>query len=427
MNRIKPTLSSFELLAVYLSYVARYVYPLFLLPYYGRTLGAGGYAVILAGMSLSNSIWLFVNYGFSTVGARDVVHTETDAQRAAILRRQFTARLVLCVPGVLIGAVAVANSPIFARVPGIGVPVVAMGLVAAFNLGWYFASTGRARKSVAIEVIGFILSLSLIFCFIHRPADLRHVFPLLLLSSSVQLGLAYWALRGEFDGLLGKLREALELIRKSTIIFVYGGTSVLLIGASTYVLSLLAPAGEVGAFGIAERLIGAGLSLMGPAAQILVPKVTFLVGGDTHRANTLARRIFAFFFCGAALATLVTVFAAGWIIPLIFGQGFEHAVPVLKTLAFVLPVSVCTQVLGMYFLIPRKREGLLARGGVIGALVNLACAVPLATHWGAIGMAVARLLGESTLLAVLLLGVWRAGLMAEFVGGRPCAGTPART
>ncbi|WP_414442458.1 polysaccharide biosynthesis C-terminal domain-containing protein [Burkholderia sp. 22PA0106] len=425
MNRIKPTLSSFELFAVYLSYVSRYLYPLFLLPYYGRTLGAGGYAVILAGMSLSNSIWLFVNYGFSTVGARDTVHTQTDAERAAILRRQFSARLVLCVPGAIVGAIAATQSAIFARVPGIGVPVVAMGLVAAFNLGWYFASTGRAKKSVAIEVVGFVLSLSMIFCFIHRPGDLKFVFPLLLVSSVVQLGLAYWSVRREFSGLLSSPRDALGLIRQSTVIFIYGGTSVLLIGASTYVLSLLAPAAEVGAFGVAERLIGAGLSLMGPAAQILVPKVTFLVGRDAQRANLLARRIFAFFFGGATLATFVTVFAAGWVVPFIFGAGFAHAVPVLQLLAFVLPVSVCTQVLGMYFLIPRKREGLLARSGVISAIVNLACAVPLATHWGAMGMGVARLLGELTMLGVLLVGVWRAGLVAEIVGARRCAGSPA--
>lgn len=416
MNKIRLPLSKIELLAVYLSYAFRYLYPLVLVPYYGRVLGSGGYGVVLAGMSLSNTVWMFVNYGFSTVGSRDIVHTEQDSERDPILREQFTARLLLCIPAVVVGLIAAYRSPLLSPVPGACVLVVAGGVLSAFNLGWYFTGTGRAKTSVMIEVLGFILSSTMVFTLIRHADDIVRVFPLTFASITVQLVLAYVVVRREFSGLLAPLRRAFDLIKRSTIIFVYGGTSVLLIGASAYILSLFASPSEVSAFGVSERLVGAGLSLMGPAGQILVPKVMYLVNRDKAHANMIARRLFAVFFCGAVTGVIVTRTLSGWLVPVVFGREFSGAVPVLNLLVLVLPVSVCTQILGMYVLIPRKREGMLARCGIVGALANVAAAIPLASHFGAMGMAEARLLGESSLLVMLIIGVWRAGLLREVLG-----------
>lgn len=417
---MKASSSHTQLAAVYVAYAFRYLYPLIMLPYYGRALGPAGYGIVLAGMSLSNSLWLFVSYGFPTVGSRDTVHARDASERAEILKTQVSARLLLCLPAIIAGLVAIYLSLTFRSRPLSGLVVIGMGLTASFNVGWYLVSTGRALASIRIEIIGFALCTLLIFGFVHHTGDVARVFPLLLTSMVIQLGIAYWLIRAEFDGMLASLKSAVRLIRQSTTIFIYGGTSVLLTGASTYLLSTMAAPVEVSSFGIAERLIAAGLSLMSPAAQILVPKVTYMVGKDPCRANRLTRRIFVLFFSGAIIAALMTVMLSAWLIPLVFGAGFAHSVPVLNLMVFVLPVSVCTQVLGMYFLVPRKLERLLARAGVLSAIVNLACAIPLASHWGALGMASARLIGELTMFVALATAMWRAQLLAELfdIGGK---------
>lgn len=416
MNKVQTSLSKIEILAVYFSYAVRYLYPLVLVPYYGRVLGPSGYGVVLAGMSLSSSLWLLVNFGFSTVGGRDVVHTEHASERDSIFRDQFTARLLLCIPGAAIGIIAVCRSEPLSNVPGAGFFVVAGGILAAFNIGWWFTSTGRARTSVMIEVLGLVLSLVLLITFIRKPADVDRVFPLTFASSMVQTLLAYWLVRKEYSGFVAPVRAAVDLIKRSTVIFIYSGTAVLMLAASTYILSLLASPSEVSAFGVSERLIAAGMSIMAPAAQILAPKVMFLVSRNEAQANWIARRIFAVFFFGALAGVIITTLFSGWLIPLIFGPEFRHAVQVLNIMVFVLPVGVCTRVLGIYFLIPRKLERLLAWSGAIGALVNLAAAILLASYWGATGMALARLLSECSLLAMLMIGIWRAGLFRDILG-----------
>jgi PST family polysaccharide transporter len=413
MNPVKSSGGRAELATMYIAYVLRYVYPILLLPFYARTLGATGYGIILAGMSLSNSLNRFTSFGFPTVGGRDTVHAATDAERAAILSSQMTGRLLLCIPTGIFGLGAVALSPALSEHPLLGGTAVVLGLLGAFNVGWYFTSTGRAKRCVLIEVAGFVMSLALIFAFVRQPSDLLWVFPLLLTSSAVQLALAFGSIRREFFNWFSSIRDGIDLIRRSTVIFVYAGTSVLLINASTYILSIFAPVSEVGAFGVAERLISVAYSLTLPAAQVLVPKVTYLVGVDPAKANRLTRRILAFFLFGAIGAVACTMLLADWVVPFVLGKDFEPSVRVLKVFVLVLPLNVTSQGLALYFLIPRHHEGLLARVGVASALVNLLTAIPLASHWGAMGMVAARLIGELTLLTTLLYCLFRSGLIRQ--------------
>ncbi|CAD6562317.1 oligosaccharide flippase family protein [Paraburkholderia sabiae] len=415
MDQVKPSKTRAELVATYFAYVVRYVYPLLLLPFYGRTLGPAGYGVVLAGMSLSNTLWRFVNFGFPTVGGRDTVYAKDGTERAAILSSHMTGRLLLCIPTAVFGLGAVAFSPVLSAHPMLGCTTVLLGLLAAFNPGWYFTSTGRARTSILIEVVGFVTSLALIFLFIRDPSDLSLVFFLLLASCVLQTVLGYGVIRREFAGWFSSIKAGIDLIQRSKVIFIYTGTSVLLITASTYLLSVLAPAAEVGAFGVAERLIAVALSLTVPASQILIPKVTYLVGQDPAKANRLAYGILAFFLFGSLVGVALTMLLADWVVPLVFGKGFQSSVPVLKVFVLVLPLSVVNQTLGLYFLIPRHRDGMLARAGVATAVVSIVAAIPLASHWGAMGMVAARLLGELTLLATLLVSLIRSGLIAEML------------
>ncbi|WP_051378833.1 lipopolysaccharide biosynthesis protein [Derxia gummosa] len=412
-----------DLLAVYLAYAFRYLYPLVLLPFYGRTLGAEGYGTVMAGLSLSNTLWMLVTWGLPSLGGRDTALAGDDRPtRARILAGQLSGRLLLALPVALTGAVALSASPVLSGLPGAALAVLLLGCSAGFNLGWYYTATQRARTSVHIEVFGFALSLALLLGCVRGPEDASLVLWLLLLSCLGQLGIAYWLVRAEFAGARPTLAAGADAVRQSTTLFIYSGTSVLLITSSTYLLSLLAPAGEVGAFGVAERLISAGLSLMGPASQILFPRITRLVADDPDAANRATRRILAVFAGGALLALLVTLAAAPLVIGLLVGARFEGAVPVLRLLAFVLPVAAATQVLGNYFLIPRQQDGTLARAAIVSALVNLGCAVPLASHWGALGMAAARLAGEIVLLGLVLAGIRRAGLLGQLLGRRDATG-----
>ncbi len=397
---------------VYLAYTLRYLYLLLLIPFYGRVLGVEGYGVVLAAMSLMTIAWRFVEWGFATIGMREMA-TATPDRFGVLMGHHLSARLLLTVAAILGGAAAIILSPVLAAHPIAGAAAVTLGIVSAFNLGWYFVGSHRPRAAVKLEVLGFAVSLVLIFALVRDEDDSGLVLLSLLCSGVVASGFAYWQVRKEMTGATLGIKQGVQLIRQSSTVFLYTGTSALLVASSTYLLSILSTSAEVGSFGAAERLIAVGLSVMGPAGQIFVPKITALFVKDVNGAHALIRKAFLLIL-GIGMAGLGCSLLLGpWVVPIIFGPGFENSVPVLQLMAVLFPISGCNLVLASYVLIPQHKESVLAKVVLAGAAISLLIAVPLGMHFGGMGMAVARLVGESIVLISLTYYCWKMGILAR--------------
>ena len=397
---------------VYIAYTLRYLYLLLLIPFYGRVLGVEGYGVVLAAMSLMTIAWRFVEWGFSTIGMRDISTAEPQ-QYPALMGAHLSARALLTVLTLLGGAAAILLSPVLSAHPLAGIAAVLLGVVSAYNLGWYFTGSHRPRAAVKLEVLGFAVSLVLVFALVRDEDDSGLVLVSLLCSGVIALAAAYWQIRKEITGFKLNIKAGWGLIGSSSTVFLYTGTSALLVSSSTYLLSLLSTSAEVGAFGAAERLVAVGLSVMGPAGQIFVPKITALFTKDVDAAHALIRKALLLLLGIGVAGLLCSLVLGPWVVPLIFGQGFESSVGILQCLAVLFPISALNLVLSSYVLIPQHKEGLLAKVILVGAAISLLCAVPLGIYHGGMGMAVARLIGESIVLLSLVYSCWKLGILAR--------------
>jgi O-antigen/teichoic acid export membrane protein len=100
-------------------------------------------------------------------------------------------------------------------------------------------------------------------------------------------------------------------------------------------------------------------------------------------------------------------------VPLIFGPGFEGSVPILQCMALLFPINAITLILSSYVLIPLHQERLLAKVVLTSALISLLCAVPLGLEYGGIGMAIARIGGETLVLLSLTVACWKMGILTR--------------
>ncbi|MDQ7747036.1 oligosaccharide flippase family protein [Hydrogenophaga pseudoflava] len=405
------TRSSLDFAFVYAAYSLRYLYLLVLIPFYGRILGTEGYAVVLSALSLMNLAWLFNSWGLAPSGTRAVA---TASNPDEIFGAQFTARLwlaLLVIPGTL---VAIHLSPILAANRWAAYAAMAMGVVSAFNLGWYYTGTHRPRTTVRLEVIGFALNLSLILALVRSPDDADLAIFMMLLSALIVSVVAYWSCRGEFSlGRLIQWRAGLQLIRSSGYLFLYISNAMFVGAALTYLLGLYASADLVGAYGAADRLVAAGISIMTPMGHIFIPKITALFKSDHRAAYQLSRKVGALLLLIATLGAAVSHWFAAPIVALIFGPGFEHTAELLKLLAVVFPVNAAIIVLGAYLFIPQHQERTLAVVVIIGSVVGIGSLVLMGETHQATGAAYARVLGDSVTLALLLLFAWRNGILQK--------------
>ncbi|MGV7243191.1 hypothetical protein ACRXB1_15620, partial [Caballeronia sp. M23-90] len=110
-----------------------------------------------------------------------------------------------------------------------------------------------------------------------------------------------------------------------------------------------------------------------------------------------------------------------FLMPLILGKAFTPSAHVLQCLAVMFPFAAFNEFVAFYVFVPRQKDRLLAIAGITSGLANLAAALFLAPLYGAMGMAVARVIGEAT-LTVMLVGLM---IRSDMIGLLPGVGRAA--
>lgn len=399
---------------VYLAYSLRYVYLILLIPFYARVLGAEGYGVVLAALSLMQTIWLFVNWGFATAGTREITIAKPH-EYADIFNVHFSARLIISVGALILGLVAVYFSNVLSQHLLAGVFAVLLGVISAFNLGWYFGGTGRPRDAVKLEVLGFILNLALILSLVQQEEDSWLAVFSIFCSGGIALAVAHWWVRHEIKPIKLKIKEGLELIHASKSIFIFSSAGIALGASSTYLLSTLTSHTEVGYYGSAERLVSAGLSLMGPVGAVFIPKVMKLFNENVPLAYVYIRKILFFLLAIAFAGLIVSEVAAELVVQIIFGDQFAGSVDILRCMAIIFPFSAASLILGSYILVPLHQDALLAKITVWGAVISILLAIPLTIYYQGLGMALARVLGAAISFIMLIVSCHRLGYLKQLM------------
>ena len=401
---------------VYGGYIMRYIYLIVVIPFYGRVLGVAEYGRVLAAMSLMNVIWMLVSYGFTFVGMREISNAQTPSEYNAIFSLHSSARLLMGFLGGAAGVIATFCSPVLSERPAIGIFATMLGILSGWNLGWLFQGRHRFRTPIMLEVLGFSVSLVLILSVVGGPADSSWVLGSLLIAGVISSVIAYGLTIFEIGLPVIRWKGMTQLFRSSTMLFCYSTGSVVLTASSTYLLTLLSTSSQVGYFGAAERFATIGLSLMGPAGQVFIPTITRqLAQGDHTGARVTTRRGARLLLGYGLLALGGALVLSPLLLPLILGKAFAPSVSVLQCLAWMFPFAAFNQFVAFYVLVPRKKDRLLAVAGVASGLANLTAALYLAPRHGAIGMALARVVGETTLSLILLCFTVRSGLLVDNV------------
>ena len=405
------------LVFVYVGYIMRYLYLLVVIPFYGRVLGVTEYGRVLAAMSLMNVIWMLVSFGFTFVGMRDASRVHEKHEHNHIFSLHTSARMSMGALGVLIGLVATFCSPVLSERPLIGIFATLLGVINGCNVSWLFQGRQHFRTPIMLEVVGFVLSLVLVLLLVHGPSDSTMVLASLFVAGVSTMAIAYQLTIKDLGWPRLRLRGIAALMRDSTMLFLYSTGSVVLTSASTYLLTLLSTPTQVGYYGAAERFATIGLSLMGPASQVFIPTISRQIAqNDHHGARVTTRRGATLLLGYGFLALGGALVLSPYVLPLILGAAFKPSAHVLQCFAWMFPFSAFNQFVAFYVLLPRKKDRLMAVAGLMSASANLTSALLLAPHFGAVGMALARVIGEGTLSVTLLVFAWRTGLLGAIFG-----------
>lgn len=364
--------------------------------YLARRLGAAAFGLWTFALAVTGYPLALVEAGLTWIGTRDVAAHPSSA--ATLVRRIVPLRLGLALAG---EAVVLACAFTLAQ-PGVGRLVVVLAgaslLTMALTVDWVFYGLEK-RTIVAVANVTRVAVFAMAAVAVVRGAALVWTVPLAQATGEAVAAALLW---DRFRRLApatpggGTALGTAALIRQAAPLTLSQFMRALTMWSAVTILGVRTTAAAVGQFGAAQRLtlLAGGFTTLYFYGYVPLASRAARAGGAA--IADLIRR-------SAGLTALATVpFAAGAtlfagpIVAIVFGSAYAEAAPVLRILAWTIPISV----FGGHFrhtLISLRETRLDAIAVAVGAATTLALNLILTDRYGLAGGATAMVLGEAAL------------------------------
>jgi PST family polysaccharide transporter len=395
-------------IALYGVAIANALLPLVTVPYLARVLGPDAWGLVLFAQTVA--IWpaMLVEFGFVYSATREVARHAGDPGKL----RQIVGEVMACKAGLaMIGAATgIAfwlGIPAFRENPLILVGALWLAIVQGFSPLWYFQGIQRMRLVASIEVACRLLFTLSVFVLIKEPADATRVILYQALSVTLSLGIGLRLMYRTVSFTVCGFAHAAKALREAWHFFFFVAVITLYAKANGFMLGLLIAPAVVSFYGGPERLMRGFLSFTGPINQVLYPRLTHLVEHDLPEARRTVRRGTLWLGALGMLLGLTLTLGAPWLVSLLFGAGYDRAVPVLRVLGFVCPFSALNGVLGIRWMFPLGHERAYNRIVMAGAVLDVALVLALTPWLQELGAALALLITEMFITATVFVVLWK--------------------
>lgn len=265
---------------------------------------------------------------------------------------------------------------------------------------------GRVATTVAVYGSGLLLLVAMVLAVVFRDGGLIRILVAYCAWTAYILIVGLLAVRRVVGPVAWKrgARDMLAVLRRSFPLFVLAALAFLHFKIDTMMLGFMKPYTEVASYEAAARLLEASQFLVRPLWMIFLPISAALVaGGELNRLKRLLRRLsVGSAALGVALAAPV-IAAAAWIIPTVFGTGFDDSVQVLRVLYLSVPALFMGTV-GTFVAVALRREQSTVRIMLVSVVANVVLNALLIPSYGALGAA------WTTLVTQTMMAVWMIGL-----------------
>ncbi|MDQ6664686.1 MAG: flippase [Acidobacteriota bacterium] len=395
--------------AMYGVQFSRKLLPLASVPYLARTLGPAGWGTVAFVGALGELIVLLIEFGFNLSATREIArHRDSRGVCSEVMAGVLGAQIGLAVLGVALALLAARWIPLLRDNPRLLLAGLFYALAQGFLPLWFFQGLERMRVAAALEISGKIVALAGLFIFVHAPADGWKVLALQglapALSSVAGIWLAYRAIPFRAPS-LELVREAL---RTGWPMFLFRGGESLYGAGNAFILGLFAPPVVVGYFSSAEKMGKAAFGLLNPIREALYPRLSHLAIHNPARGASLARLGAVVMGLGGLFTGGLLYLAAPVLIRILMGHAFDPAVQVLRILS-VLPFLLSfTYSIGLQWLWPLGRDGVVNRIILMAGVLNVCLAFLLARRFMHLGMAWSVVASETFVCVCLVTIVVRS-------------------
>src|SRR3989344_3399907 len=369
-----------------------------------RVLGSTGWGIFSYAISISSLLMIFADIGISDLVLREITQKK-EGHRTFISTALLLKIIMLAISTLLV----IFISPFISHIPQAQSLFFLVALILFFDsLRELGLSINRASEKMERDMVVKVTTNAAIFIFGVIFLKIKLVPESIALAYAIGSAIGFISIaiiiRKDLKTFLSKIDTRIfKLIIKTTWPFVF----ITLIGVimgniDIYMLGIWKNAGEIGLYASVQRIQQFIMIIPSTMAVAIFPLMSRLANSDnTQFRTTLEKTLSLIMFAGIPIS-LGGIILADQLIPLIFGQDYLGAIPILRVLMLML-LSSFPLVLLSNAIFAYNRQKNLAPAYLLGIFANILFNLLLIPEFGAVGSTIATLASTAT----ITIFIWR--------------------
>jgi len=394
--------------------LSNYIFPLILLPYLVRVLGAEKYGLISFAIAFNTYFVTLCDYGFNLSGTRYISANRSNAEK---LSEVFSATVVIkFLLFILLLIIMIAVVFTFNRFSGEWkLYLVSSGFVLGnvlFPL-WFFQGIERMKYITIIQVTIKAVFVISVFAFVLGETDYLH-YMILLSSSQVLAGLI------GFSAVLLKFNvhffiPGIKIIRfhlnEGWNIFLSMISINIYASSNTFILGLFAPDTVVGYFAAGDKIRIAFQGVISVIAQTVYPHMNNLLKNSFKDFSAFVKKLLSFQAVIGFAISLILFFFSDLLVEIVLGSSFIESVLILKILAPLPFFIALNNVFGIQMMLPLGFDKQFNKILFAAAVIHIIFLIILIPEFFAAGTSAAMNITEIFVTASMFIFVFRKTLI----------------
>lgn len=387
--------------------VSGYLFPLLTYPYISRVLGVNNIGICNFVDSIINYFSYISMMGVATVGVRAVAAAKNGESE---LNKTFSAIFVINAFLTLLALVILIACMLF--VPSLQ-PYKKLLLVGVIKLvglfvmiDWFYKGIEDFKYITQRTLVVKTLYVIAVFLFIKKADD----YPLYYLLSCLMVGVnavINFVHARRYVKIRTTCLEIKNHIKPILVIGFYMIINTMYTTFNVVFLGFAAGTTQVGYYTTSHKLYIILFSFFSAFSGVMLPRLSSIISeGDIDKFKSMiGKAVDALLLFTIPIVLVAFVFNID-IIDLFSGKGYEGAYLPTKIMMPLIFIIGYEQILVLQILMPLKKDNLIIRNSVVGAIIGIVLNIILVPTLGAVGSSIVWLCAEICVLSVAQYSVW---------------------
>ena len=386
------------------------IFPLITYPYVTRILQVENLGKVNFSASIVNYFILLAGLGISTYAVREGARLRQDTNKLESFAGEiFTINVMsmLFSYAVFICCVAGIRS-LHAYIPLIFIQSI--GIIGpTIGVEWVYTIYEDYSYITIRTIIVQVVSMILLFCFVHKRSDYVIYAFILVFSSTAMYIFNYVHSKKYIKIRIVRTPHIKEHIRPIIVIFAMSVATTIYVNSDTTMLGVMSGDYYVGLYNVATKVYTIIKSLMAACILVSLPRLSNYIALQKIEEFNLKASEILNAFTALLLPTVIGMFmTAKDIIQILAGETYLEATIALK----ILSISLLFSILAVYFtnviLLPTKKEKQIMYATFASAIVNLLLNIVCISRWNQVGAAITTAIAEAVVMIWQIVVYMRA-------------------